>query len=157
MGTGIYPFFCNKYRIERHPNYRLLEDANKENAYLIGDVNTVKSDRTAEYSDDELHSEPVNDEETSERETVPESDDEQDCHVENISVDSVQPHSRIAEIKAAEEMFGKIPKKPENGKPEPAKLQGEETVVAAEPKITNESKYIGVDDNNYLDEWYDEF
>ena len=154
---GIYPFFCNKYKIERHPNYGLLEDADKENAYHISDVNTVKSDRTAEYSDSDLHTEPVSDEDTPKNEPVPERDDEQDCHVESISVDSVQPHSRIAEIKAAEEMFGKIPKKPEDGKPEPAKLQGDETPVAAEPKITNESKYIGVDDNNYLDEWYDEF
>lgn len=153
---GIYPFFCNKYKIERHPNYRLLEDANKDNAYLIGDVETVKSDRTAEYSDNELHSEPVGDEEPSERESVPERDDEQDCHVESISVDSVQPHSRIAEIKAAEEMFGKIPKKPEDGKPEPAKLQGEETIVAAEPKISSESEYIDVTDSNYLDDLFND-
>ena len=39
---GIFPFFCNKYKIERHPNYKLLEDADEKNAYLIGDVNTVK-------------------------------------------------------------------------------------------------------------------
>lgn len=39
---GIYPFFCDKFVIEKHTNYKLLEDADKNNAYLLSNVNTVK-------------------------------------------------------------------------------------------------------------------
>ncbi|MBR1383059.1 MAG: type IV secretory system conjugative DNA transfer family protein, partial [Ruminococcus sp.] len=85
---GIYPFFCNKYKIERHPNYKLLEDSNEDNAYLISDIKTVKFDQASEDEND-LHSEPVD--EDTEHEAVPENtndDNEQDCHVESIDVGS---------------------------------------------------------------------
>lgn len=39
---GIYPFFCNKFVIEKHPNYKLLEDWDRDNAYLISDIKTVQ-------------------------------------------------------------------------------------------------------------------
>lgn len=38
------PVFCDKFVIEKHLNYKLLEDANKDNAYLLSNVNTVKFD-----------------------------------------------------------------------------------------------------------------
>ena len=156
---GMFPFFCNKFKIERHPNYKLLEDFDDKNAYLIGDVNTVKFDQSAEVDDDDLHSEAVDDD-TTEHESVPEKttqDDEQDCHVESVDVGSEQPHSRIAEMQAAAAMMNKIPKLPEDGESEQAKLDGKETVVMAEPIFTKDSDFIGVEDENYLDDYYDEF
>ena len=156
---GIFPFFCNKFRIERHPNYKLLEDFDDNNAYRIRDVNSVKFDQAAEVDDDDLHIEPVDDD-TPEHESVPEKMekyDELDCHVESIDTGSVQPHNRIAEMQAAAAMIEKFPKKPENGEPEPAKVDSEDTVVMTEPIITKDSDSIEVYDNNYLDDYYDDF
>ena len=153
---GISPFFCNKFKIERHPNYKLLEDFDEENAYLIGDIETVKFGQEAETEDNDLHSEPVDDDDdTPEHESVPTSDNEQECHVESIDVGSEQPHNRIAEIQAAARLE-KIPKKPDSGEPEPAKLESEDTVVTAEPLLPADSEYIDVGEDNYLD-YYDDF
>ena len=155
---GIYPFFCNKYKIERHPNYKLLEDSNEDNAYLISNIQTVKFDQAAEADDEDLHSEPVDDDDIK-HEAVPEitnEDKEQDCHVENIDVGSQQPHSRIAEMQAAARL-SRIPKLPENGKPEPARVDGTESVVSAEPVVTDDSDYIEVSEDSYLDTYDDIF
>ena len=35
-----HPFFCHKYDIEQHPNYRYLEHSDKTRAYLIDDLQT---------------------------------------------------------------------------------------------------------------------
>ena len=154
---GIYPFFCNKYKIERHPNYKLLEDSNEENAYLISDIRTVKFGHEAEDESD-LHSEPVED---TEHGAVPEKiemvENELDCHVESIDVGSQQPHSRIAEMQAAEAFMKRMPKMPENGQPEQASVDGTESLVSAEPVVTDNSKFIEVSDDNYLDEIFIDF
>ena len=155
---GIYPFFCNKFKIESHPNYKLLEDSNEKNAYLISDIQTVKFDQAAEADDEDLHSEPVDDDDTK-HEAVPEitnEDKEQDCHVESIDVGSQQPHSRIAEMQAAARL-SRIPKLPENGKPEQARVDGTESVVSAEPVVTDDSDYIEVSEDSYLDTYDDIF
>ena len=154
---GIYPFFCNKYKIERHPNYKLLEDSNEENAYLISDIWTVKFGHESEDESD-LHSEPVED---TEHGSVPEKieivENELDCHVESIDVGSQQPHSRIAEMQAAEAFLKRMPKVPEDGQPEPASVDGTESLVSAEPVVTDNSNFIEVSDDNYLDEIFIDF
>ena len=152
---GIYPFFCNKFKIERHPNYKLLEDSNEDNAYLISDINTVKFGHESEDESD-LHSEPVED---TEHGAVPEKiemiENELDCHVESIDVGSQQPHSRLAEIEAAKKL-SKFPKSPTNGVPEPARVDTNDSVVTAEPVITEDSRFIDVAEDSYLNN-YDEF
>ena len=60
---GIYPFFCDKFVIEKHPNYKLLEDSDKDNAYLISDIKTVQYGSFDEQENEDLHSEPVEDSE----------------------------------------------------------------------------------------------
>lgn len=154
---GIYPFFCNKYKIERHPNYKLLEDFNADNAYLISDINTVKFGHESEDESD-LHSEPIED---TEHGAVPEKiemvENELDCHVESIDVGSQQPHSRIAEMQAAEAFLKRMPKVPEDGQPEQARVDGTEKFVSAEPVVTDNSKFIEVSDDNYLDEIFIDF
>lgn len=40
---ALYPFFCHKFDIEKHPNYKYLEDSDKKNAYLIDDLHTEKA------------------------------------------------------------------------------------------------------------------
>lgn len=39
---ALYPFFCHKFDIEKHQNYKYLEDSNKNYAYLIDDLHTEK-------------------------------------------------------------------------------------------------------------------
>ena len=155
---GIFPFFCNKFKIEKHPNYKLLEDYNGDNAYLVSDVKTVKFGQAAEVNDEDLHSEPVDDEDSSEHESVPEKksqDDDLDCHVEDIKVDSEQPHNRIAEMQAVARLT-KEQSKPETFSPEPARVEKKDTVITSEPKMELGKEYICVNADSYLDN-YDEF
>lgn len=37
---AFYPFFCNKFDIEKHPNYKFLEDSNPAYAYMIDELHT---------------------------------------------------------------------------------------------------------------------
>ena len=60
---GIYPFFCIKFVIEKHPNYKLLEDWDRNNAYLISDIKTVQYGYYDEQENEDLHSEPIDDSE----------------------------------------------------------------------------------------------
>lgn len=49
---ALYPFFCRKFDIEKHQNYKYLEDSNKNYAYLIDDLHTEKApDMTEIYSE----------------------------------------------------------------------------------------------------------
>ncbi len=49
---ALYPFHCHKFDIEKHVNYRYLEDFNKDYAYLIDDLHTEKApDMAANYSE----------------------------------------------------------------------------------------------------------
>lgn len=49
---ALYPFFCHKFDIEKHPNYRYLEDSNKKYAYLIDGLVTEKApDMSANYTE----------------------------------------------------------------------------------------------------------
>ena len=59
---GLYPFFCDKFVIEKHPNYKLLEDFDSRNAYLIKDIETVKFNDNSGAEDEDLHSETVDEE-----------------------------------------------------------------------------------------------
>lgn len=43
MVRAMYPFFCHKFDIEKHVNYRYLEDSNPKYAYLIDDLHTEKA------------------------------------------------------------------------------------------------------------------
>ncbi len=152
---GIYPFFCNKYVIEKHPNYALLEDSNKNNAYKLSDIHTVQYAVTEDAEEAELHTEPVGDGETAgtaaaeipKREDVPEKHDEteQSVTLEDIQSIGTQPHSYIA---------GKqIPKSPANGS-EPARLDETDSIVTAKPEL--KPPFMEVSEASYLD-GFDDF
>ena len=63
---ALYPFFCHKFDIEKHPNYGFLEDSNKKYAYLIDGLVTDKApDMTANYTEKippKAVSKPIDDE-----------------------------------------------------------------------------------------------
>ena len=153
---GIYPFFCSKYVIEKHPNYALLEDSNKANAFLLSDIQTVQFSVTEDAEEAELHTEPVEDGETADTaeahtfqsEAAPEQDDEaeQSVTLEEIQSIGIQPHSYIA---------GKqIPKSQAGGGSEPARLDENDTIITAKPEL--KPPFTEVSEISYLD-GFDDF
>lgn len=163
---GIYPFFCDKFVIEEHPNYKLLEDADKDNAYLLSNVNTVKFDDSDEQKNENIYTESA--EEISEEvinqigeavavgkeradrklssEDVPDREFEQSVTMEEIRNIGVQPHTALH--------FKKMPKEPKDGGSVPAQLDSFDKTVTAEPCL--KPPFTEVAEENYLDV-YDEF
>lgn len=155
---GIYPFFCDKFVIEKHPNYKLLEDSNKDNAYLISNIKTVQYGSYDEQENEDLHFEPVEKisddvlNQISEAvaigkklvvrktsgEDVPNQEFEQSVTVEDIIGNQVHTFIGAKEF----------PKDPKQGFA-PANLDNTEMVVTAEPNL--KPPFIEVTDKNYLD------
>ncbi len=148
---GIYPFFCNKFVIEKHPNYKRLEDFNSDNAYLIKDIETVKFNDEAEAeSGENIYSEPVEDNEETEKtssEDVPTKDDEieQSVTIEETLGDR-KPAARRVHTANPLKAFPKDPKKGSVA----ASLDDTDTVVTAEPHLR--PPYTEVAEESYLDD-----
>lgn len=153
---GIFPFFCDKYQIEKHPNYKLLEDSDKNNAYLLSNVNTVQVDFESEQENEDLHSEPVEDSENNKgkavtasaetdrkasSEDVPEQEDEIEQSVTIEEIIGGQVHTYIPQKP--------IPKRPVGGGSEPAELDNADKIVTAEPNL--KPPFIEVTAEDYLD------
>lgn len=51
---AFHPFYCHKFDIEKHPNYKYLEDSDKNNAYLIDNVRTLEMPSIAYNPDDHV-------------------------------------------------------------------------------------------------------
>lgn len=49
---ALYPFFCHKFDIEKHPNYKYLEDSDREKAYIIDDLHTEKAPSKPDDNDE---------------------------------------------------------------------------------------------------------
>lgn len=56
---ALYPFFCHKFNIEKHQNYKYLEDSNKNYAYLIDDLHTEKAPDMTEIYSETVEPKPV--------------------------------------------------------------------------------------------------
>lgn len=165
---GIYPFFCDKFVIEKHPNYKLLEDSNKDNAYLISDIKTVQYGSCDEQETEDLHSEPIEDSEKQIGNAVTESDmsDRKTSSKDRSQNDLLNNEenlnaNRLNEIEQSvtiEDIIGnqvhtfigakEFPKDPKQGFA-PANLDNTEMVVTAEPNF--KPPFIEVTDENYLD------
>lgn len=165
---GIYPFFCDKFVIEKHPNYKLLEDSNKDNAYLISDIKTVQYGSCDEQETEDLHSEPIEDSEKQIGNAVTESDmsDRKTSSKDRSQNDLLNNEenlnaNRLNEIEQSvtiEDIIGnqvhtfigakEFPKDPKQGFA-PANLDNTEMVVTAEPNL--KPPFIEVTDENYLD------
>ena len=76
---ALYPFFCHKFDIEKHQDYKYLEDSNKNYAYLIDDLHTEKApDITEIYSETvepKTVAQPVDDEKDISDIDVPDEED----------------------------------------------------------------------------------
>lgn len=165
---GIYPFFCIKFVIEKHPNYKLLEDWDRNNAYLISDIKTVQYGYYDEQENEDLHSEPIEDSEKQIGNAVTESDmsDRKTSSKDRSQNDLLNNEenlnaNRLNEIEQSvtiEDIIGnqvhtfigakEFPKDPKQGFA-PANLDNTEMVVTAEPNL--KPPFIEVTDENYLD------
>lgn len=165
---GIYPFFCDKFVIEKHPNYKLLEDSNKDNAYLISDIKTVQYGSCDEQETEDLHSEPIEDSEKQIGNAVTESDmsDRKTSSKDRSQNDLLNNEenlnaNRLNEIEQSvtiEDIIGnqvhtfigakEFPKDPKQGFA-PANLDNTEMVVTAEPNL--KPPFTEVTDESYLD------
>ena len=148
---GIFPFFCNKFVIEKHPNYELLEDSNKENAYLLSSIHTVRFDHSDEIREEmpELYSEPAEDgkeepeKEKSERPDNSNKDEELEVQMESIAGIG---HERNTDN------YSRVPK----SEIENAQLSEEENkLITAEPHLT--PPFVEVAEDNYLDRFDETF
>ncbi len=148
---GIYPFFCNKFVIEKHPNYRLLEDFDSHNAYLIKDIETVKFDYGNEQETEDLHSEPADETAQTDRnapnEDVPENEKDTETEQSVIMEEIVEgpPVSGQAHtVIAARE----IPKDPKSGTL-PAEIDNSDQVITAAPEL--KPPFYETAEESYLD------
>ena len=152
---GLYPFFCDKFVIEKHPNYKLLEDFNPDNAYLIKDIETVKFNDNDEQENEDIHSEPAEDLANGSGEPVPENGED----VPEKNIDETERSVTIEEITGGLPLCGnsdhlqiRIPKRPQSGSQfgtEPANLDNTEVIVTSEPNA--KPPFIEVAEENYLD------
>ncbi len=154
---GLYPFFCDKFVIEKHPNYKLLEDFDSQNAYLIKDIETVKFNDNNGAGDDDNYSETVDEEVFEQINSDAEiggeiSQNGKDVHEKNV--DETEQSVTIEEIVSGEivgnknHLHNNFPKRPQEGS-EPASLDNTEVIVTSEPNA--KPPFIEVAEKNYLD------
>lgn len=102
---AIYPFFCHKFDIEKHQNYKYLEDSNKNYAYLIDDLHTEKAPDMTEIYSETVEPKPVvqpaNDEKDISDIDVPDEEDnmtnlDEEFDTKEISAALKQRHKRLA-------------------------------------------------------------
>jgi hypothetical protein len=107
---ALYPFFCHKFDIEKHQNYKYLEDSNKNYAYLIDDLHTEKApDMTEIYSETvepKPAAQPVDDEKDISDIDVPDEEDNMTNLDEEFDTKEIAAALKQHEEKTAgEEMF----------------------------------------------------
>lgn len=89
---ALYPFFCHKFDIEKHPNYPYLEDSNKKYAYLIDGLITEKSpDMTANYTEKippKAVAKPIDDEKPITDVDIPDDENEEEYEMADDSIDN---------------------------------------------------------------------
>lgn len=135
---GLYPFFCDKFVIEKHPNYKLLEDSDKKNAYLLSNIKSVKFQY--EKENENLNTEPADESEKSE--DVPANETEQSVTIEEIIGTQEHTYSVLKEF----------PTDPKKGTAS-AQIDNTEVIVTAEPKIDAGPPFPDVVEDNYLNEY----
>ena len=143
---GIYPFFCDKFVIEKHPNYKRLEDFDNQNAYLIKDIETVKfNDEIETESGENIYSESVEDSgdvDKTSSEDVSKKDDEIE---QSVTIEDIIGHQ--VHTANTRKPFPKDPKKGSVA----ASLDDQDMVITAEPHLR--PPYTEVAEESYLDDW----
>lgn len=101
---ALYPFFCHKYNIEKHPNYSYLEDCNPKYAYLIDDLHTEKVPDTIENYSENIPKKEIDDEQPITDIDVPDEPEEEENNKMTIEDEfaEITPEEKRS---AAEELF----------------------------------------------------
>lgn len=143
---GIYPFFCDKFVIEKHPNYKRLEDFDSQNAYLIKDIETVKfNDEIETESGENIYSEPVEDRGDTDKTSSEDVPKQQDEIEQSVAIEDIIGHQvHTANVPKP------FPKDPKIGTAA-ASLDETDMVITAEPHLR--PPYTEVAEESYLDDW----
>ncbi|MBP3854714.1 MAG: TraM recognition domain-containing protein, partial [Ruminiclostridium sp.] len=147
---GIYPFFCDKFKIEKHPNYVLLEDSAKENAYLLSDIHTVtaQSDMQDEMDNGDLMTEPAEEDGTDKKDSSSDKKNKDD----DVEVESVENSDKLALNTNHEHRDGQLVNKMPKKGPDPADIDNGDTLITTQD-VNLKPPYIEVREESYLDEF----
>ena len=142
---ALYPFFCHKFDIEKHQNYKYLEDSNKNYAYLIDDLHTEKApDMTEIYSETvepKLVAQPADDEKDISDIDVPDEEDNMTNLDEEFDTKEIAAALKQHEEQTAgEEMFNENEELDFSDEPVPENLM---PMDLSTPKVIGEADFPG--------------
>lgn len=148
---ALYPFFCHKFDIEKHQNYKYLEDSNKNYAYLIDDLHTEKApDMTEIYSETvELKPvlQPADDEKDISDIDVPDEEDNMTNLDEEFDTKEIAAALKQHEEQTAgEEMFNENEELDFSDEPVPENLM---PMDLSTPKVIGEADFREIVDSPF--------
>ena len=148
---ALYPFFCHKFDIEKHQNYKYLEDSNKNYAYLIDDLHTEKApDMTEIYSETvepKLVAQSVDDEKDISDIDVPDEEDSMTNLDEEFDTKEIAAALKQHEEQTAgEEMFNENEELDFSDEPVPENLM---PMDLSTPKVIGEADFREIVDSPF--------
>ena len=148
---ALYPFFCHKFDIEKHQNYKYLEDSNKNYAYLIDDLHTEKApDMTEIYSETvepKLVAQPADDEKDISDIDVPDEEDNMTNLDEEFDTKEIAAALKQHEEQTAgEEMFNENEELDFSDEPVPENLM---PMDLSTPKVIGEADFNEIVDSTF--------
>lgn len=148
---ALYPFFCHKFDIEKHQNYKYLEDSNKNYAYLIDDLHTEKApDMTEIYSETvepKLVAQPADDEKDISDIDVPDEEDNMTNLDEEFDTKEIAAALKQHEEQTAgEEMFNENEELDFSDEPVPENLI---PMDLSTPKVIGEADFREIVDSPF--------
>lgn len=148
---ALYPFFCHKFDIEKHQNYKYLEDSNKNYAYLIDDLHTEKApDMTEIYSETvepKLVAQSVDDEKDISDIDVPDEEDNMTNLDEEFDTKEIAAALKQHEEQTAgEEMFNENEELDFSDEPVPENLM---PMDLSTPKVIGEADFREIVDSPF--------
>ena len=148
---ALYPFFCHKFDIEKHQNYKYLEDSNKNYAYLIDDLHTEKApDITEIYSETvepKLVAQPADDEKDISDIDVPDEEDNMTNLDEEFDTKEIAAALKQHEEQTAgEEMFNENEELDFSDEPVPENLM---PMDLSTPKVIGEADFREIVDSPF--------
>lgn len=148
---ALYPFFCHKFDIEKHQNYKYLEDSNKNYAYLIDDLHTEKApDMTEIYSETvepKPVAQPVDDEKDISDIDVPDEEDSMTNLDEEFDTKEIAAALKQHEEQTAgEEMFNENEELDFSDEPVPENLM---PMDLSTPKVIGEADFREIVDSPF--------
>lgn len=148
---ALYPFFCHKFDIEKHQNYKYLEDSNKNYAYLIDDLHTEKApDMTEIYSETvepKLVAQPADDEKDISDIDVPDEEDNMTNLDEEFDTKEIAAALKQHEEQTAgEEMFNENEELDFSDEPVPENLM---PMDLSTPKVIGEADFREIVDSPF--------